>query len=128
MNNLNYGPLISGVKGREDLHEKTMLWVVMGVYYGYKPYDIIQFYKRTSKGIPAPSDTALSGTGYITVSVCDEFCTNKQDVLNYIKNHRYCPRPFPETLRAQDDIDNANILLEMDAEFRVQVYSIIEAL
>lgn len=25
MSNLNYGPLISGVKGREDLHEKTML-------------------------------------------------------------------------------------------------------
>lgn len=124
MSEVNYGILKKGIEGREDLHENTLLWVAMGVYYGYMRYDIMEFYNRISNGIPAPSGTPLSGTGCITVS--EEH--TKEEVLAYIKDNRYCPRPFPETLKTQDDVDNAIMLLEMDPEFRNQVYSIVEVL
>lgn len=124
---VDYGILAQGVEGREDLHKKTLLWVGAGVYYGYPKMDIYDFYHRTSKGLPAPEGTLFAGTGYVTTRI-DGSTLTREEVLKHIKDNRYCPRPFPQSLPSGVSIEEIKQLLELDTEFKKAVYSVIEVL
>lgn len=124
---IDYGILKQGVEGREDLHKSTLLWVGAGVYYGYPKMDIYDFYHLISKGLPAPTGTPFAGTGYITTRI-DGNAEEKDEVLKYIKDNRYCPQPFPKTLPSGMCLEEIKQLLEMDIEFKKAVYSVIEIL
>lgn len=103
-------------------HQKISHWVLNGVYFGYREEDIISFVERISKGIYAPPNTILSGTGYVSLATS----ISKQDLIDEINQRRFCSSPFPDCAAADEMEEDIGALLQSNEDFREKVFTILK--
>lgn len=97
-------------------------WVMNGVYFGYRPEDIISFVQRTSQGMFAPPNTILSGTGCISLAKG----IDKESLIAEINQRRFCPSAFPDCGDADEVEFQIQVLLATDVNYREQVIQLLD--
>lgn len=97
-------------------------WIRNGVYFGYCPEDILSSVERTSKGVFAPPDTILSGSGYISLIKG----IDKEVLIGEISKNRFCHLPFPECPSPDETDSITKLLFQTNTDFREQVIKLLK--
>lgn len=103
-------------------YQRVSHWVLNGVYFGYREDDIISFVQRISKGIYAPPNTILSGTGYVSLATS----ISKQDLIDEINQRRFCSSPFPDCVDPDKAEEEIALLLQSSEDFREVVFTLLK--
>ncbi|AXN57834.1 hypothetical protein [Acinetobacter phage ABPH49] len=88
--------------------------------------EIKAFYRRISRGIPAPKGTMFSGTGYVMTESPSAVEEEREIYIAEINARRYHLMPFPDS--SGELYTTIKMLLNCDPEFRSEVWEILEDL